>query len=74
MEQEFLKEKAEWISRIKYGDITAAAKIAGVQKSAFHTWVSLTEVGDATTSSRNLKAIKEAIRNRENQLREAIAA
>jgi len=74
MEQKFLEEKAAWISKMKRGDMAEAARIAGVRWATMQEWVSINEVGDSMTERRNLKAIKAAVRKRERNLAEAIAA
>lgn len=74
MEQEFLKEKAVWVNQLKHGDIAAAAKIAGVQRSAFHTWVFKKSLCRGQIDKRNLTAIKKTIRKKAQTLKQAIAA
>lgn len=74
MEQKFLAEKALWIKKMKRGDMAEAARIAGVKNHTLQEWLVSTEVKDSETESRNLKAIKSAVRKREQSLMEAIAA
>lgn len=74
MEQDFLVEKAEWMAKMKWGDMAEAARIAGVKRSTFQEWMLAVDVKDYETANRNLKAIKEAVRKREKHLAEAIAA
>ena len=78
MEQEFLKEKAEWKSKMKWGDMAEAARIAGVTRPTFQEWLLADVAKGSDVEKRNLMALKEAVSNnqikREKDLAEAIAA
>lgn len=74
MEQHFLAQKADWISKMKWGDMAEAARIAGVTRATFQEWMQSTGLCRSSTDKRNLKALKQAIRAREKDLSAAMAA
>ena len=71
---EFLKEKRTWIEKMKWGDMAEAARIAGVTRPTFQEWMLSDEVKGSETEKRNLLALKKAVRKREKELGEAVAA
>lgn len=78
MEQEFLKEKAEWKAKMKWGDMAEAARIAGVTRPTFHEWLLAEVTTGSEAEKRNLMALKEGVLNnqikRDKNMAEAIAA
>jgi len=74
MEQDFLKAKEEWKAKMRRGDKAEAARIAGVRWETFYEWLNEPGCMGSETDSRNLKAIKEAVRKRDRNLEAALAA
>lgn len=73
MKQEFLEEKAELIKKMQWGDLSKAAKIAGVRKSTFNDWLK-SDGASPEINARNMRALKQAMRKSEAILQRAIAA
>jgi len=78
MEKEFLKEKAAWKRKMKWGDMAEAARIAGVKRPTFQEWLLADVARGSDVEKRNLMALKQAVLSnkakREKNLAEAIAA
>lgn len=74
MEQEFLKEKAEWLGKMKRGDMAKAARKAGVEWETYYEWSKAKGCMGAEVDNRNLLAAKEAVRENLRLREEAIAA
>lgn len=72
MKQDFLEVKAELIRTAERGDMSEAARIAGISRKTFSYWVLVD--GLTAKDKRNMLALKKAIAKREKGMRAAMAA
>lgn len=73
MNERFLAAKAEWVAKMERGDMSNAARIAGVTWQTFQEWVK-TDRRYTEKARRNLKALKQAVKERERNMEEVMAA
>lgn len=72
MSKTFLKEKARLIAQMKWGDMSEAARIAGVKRNTYQEWLLSQSVKRAEVEKRNMLALKQALDKRKQVLQEAV--